>query len=168
MNTRTNKDGKNISICEIPPIHKTEYKISYDEKTYTRKIDKHSKFILIGNNIDGRVQFDFCEFANFKEVKEKLPKILYDIEAWGEWNLSLYQVPENYKIRRKYGYYKYPNRGKHIYAHTYMDWPIKDIHFKSNSILFIGCKLYVEEDWNREEVYFEKELVIEVKRLKLK
>lgn len=168
MNTRTNNEEKDMMFCEKPSIDKTERKVSYEEKSYTRKIDKHSKFILIGNNIDGIVQFNFCEFANFEEVKEKLPQTLYDLEAWGEWNLSLYQVPENYKIRRKYGYYKYPNRGKHIYSHTYMDLPIKDVHFKRNSILFIGCKLYIEEDLSKEEVYFEKELMIEAKRLNLR
>ena len=139
--------------------------IYFDEKTFKRKIDQNSKFILIGNNIDGSVNFEFSEFDCFEQVKEKLPQILFNIKGYGEWNLSLYQVDNEYKITKKYGYYKYPKKGKLLFSHTYMNLPIKDIQFKNNEIIFIGCQLDVEENWNTEEVFFEKDLMIEVTKL---
>jgi hypothetical protein len=167
MNSIINNDVEMQSNDELHPLDKTETEIGYEEKTYARTIDKFSKFVLIGNNIDGIVEFSFCEFANFEEVKEKIPQILYELVAFGEWDLILYQVPENYIIKKRYGYYKYPNKGRKIYEHNYMDLPIKDIHFKDNTILFIGCKLSIEEDWSKDEVYFEKNLWIEVLKVKL-
>lgn len=140
--------------------------IYFSEKNYKRRVNKDSKFILIGNNIDGYVDFNFCEFKNFETVVVELPEILYNLEAFGEWDLNLYQVKDSYQIRKKYGYYKHPKKGKLIYSHSYMDLPIREIKFENSSILFIGCQLDVEENWNSEDVFYEKDLMIEVKRLK--
>ena len=141
--------------------------IYYTEKSYTRTIDKNAKFILIGNNIDGFVNFKFCEFENFEDVKTKLPKILYELQGEGEWDLKLYQVNDSYKIARKYGYYKIPKKGKLIYSHSYMDCAVKDVQIKVKSILFIGCQLDVEENSLSEEVFYEKDLMIEVTKLNI-
>jgi hypothetical protein len=79
-----------------------------------RTIDRKSNFALIGNNIDGRVNHRLTVFNDFSEVIDKLPKILSGIEGVGEWSLTLYQIPNDFKIRHLYGYYRVPYRGKSI------------------------------------------------------
>jgi hypothetical protein len=48
------------------------------------KFDRFSKFLLIGNNIDGRVNVWTEAFENFEEVKAKLPEIFSNLEYYGE------------------------------------------------------------------------------------
>lgn len=48
------------------------------------KFDRFSKFILIGNNIDGRVNVWIEAFENFEEVKIRLPEIYANLEYEGE------------------------------------------------------------------------------------
>jgi hypothetical protein len=115
-----------------------ECPITYEEKSIKRIIDPNAKFILIGNRIDGFLDFDFQEFKNFDEVKVKLFDILCNIKCAGEWNTSLYQVKDNYKIKHLYGYYMVPNRGKLIYSHTYMDETIKQITYSDNTMIVFG------------------------------
>lgn len=141
--------------------------IYYTERTYTRKINPTANFILIGNNIDGFVDFQFREFKNFELVKDELPDILYNIKGYGEWDLKLYQVNSAHSLAKKYGYYKIPKKGKLIYSHSYMDCPVKDVQIKAKSIIFIGCQLDVEENWLSEEVFYEKDLMIEVTKLNI-
>lgn len=142
--------------------------IYYTEKSYSRAIDKNAKFILIGNNIDGFVNFKFCEFENFEDVKTKLPNILYELRGAGEWDLNLYQVPEKYKIAIKYEYYKVPKYGKLLYTHSYMHCPIKDVQFRDKTIIFIGCDLDVEEKSIEGKMIYEQDLMIELTKLNLK
>lgn len=85
-----------------------------------RRFDRFSKFVLIGNNIDGRVNVWTEEFQNFEEVKQSLPKIFQELDFEGEWTLKLYQVPDNYTIHHRYGYYKVPSRGKLVLEYSYM------------------------------------------------
>lgn len=140
----------------------------YDEICYTRKINVASKFILIANNIDGRVNFNFCEFNDFEDVKNKLPQILLDTKGEGEWDMKLYQVPDNYRIAMKYEYYRHPNRGKLIYCHSYMDSPIKKIIFNKGHIIIVGLYLEIEENWLSEDIFYEKDVMIEIKKIRLK
>jgi hypothetical protein len=49
-----------------------KYPVYYSEKIYKRRIDVNAKFIMIGNNIDGFVNFEFCQFQNFEELKLQL------------------------------------------------------------------------------------------------
>jgi hypothetical protein len=142
--------------------------IYYTEKTYTRKINHSSSFILIGNNIDGYVDFRFKEFQDFDAVKKELPTILYQIKGQGEWDLKLYQVDNKYSISKKYGYYKVPKAGKHIYTHSYMNCPIKDVQIMQNLILFIGCQLDIEENWLSDDVFYEKNLMVEITKLNIR
>jgi len=84
-----------------------------------KSFNKLSKFVLLGNNIDGYVTVKFVEFNDFEDVKSRLPKIIEEISFAGEWNLSLYQVADNYAIKLLYGYYKVPNKGKLIFELDY-------------------------------------------------
>jgi hypothetical protein len=86
-----------------------------------KSFNRFSKFVLIGNNIDGFVNIKLVEFKNFEEVKKKLPSIINALNFEGEWNLSLYQIPDNLIIKHLYGYYIAPKRGKLILELTYMN-----------------------------------------------
>ena len=97
--------------------------ISYYQNHSKRKFskfDRFSKFLLIGNNIDGRVNVWTEAFENFEKVKSKLPEIFSNLEYEGEWTLKLYQVPDKYAIHHKYGYYKVPSRGRLVFEYSYM------------------------------------------------
>ena len=91
------------------------------KKVYCKTLDKFSKFVLIGNDIDGFVNVNIVEFSNFEEVKSKLPKVLMNLRYEGEWNLSLYQIPDNFKVKNLYGRYRVPFRGKLILDLSYMN-----------------------------------------------
>ena len=88
---------------------------------YCKTLDKFSKFVLIGNNIDGFVNVNIVEFGNFEEVKFNLPGILGNLRYEGEWHLTLYQIPDNFKVKHLYGYYRVPFRGKLILDLSYMN-----------------------------------------------
>lgn len=143
--------------------------ITYTEKSVKRIINPNAKFILIGNNIDGFVSFDFKEFKNFDEVKENLFDILHNIYCVGEWNISLYQVEEGYKIRKKYGYYKIPNRGKMIYCYSYMDSRVSQINFSQDNMVIFNTFMDYWENWHAEEIDFHNyALDIHVLKIKIK
>lgn len=145
-----------------------KYPVHYTEKKFKRIIDKNSTFVLIGNNIDGRVNFSFCEFENFKKLSDELLGILSNLECCGEWNISLYQVKKPYKIWKKYEYYKYPSNGKLIFEHSYMNCPIREIIFKDNEIISIGTELDVSENWhNPNKDFYQYDLSLEVIKLKI-
>ena len=85
-----------------------------------KTIDKDSRFVLIGNKIDGFVDVGIVEFKNFNEVKSVLPQIIKTIEFGGEWDLKLYEIPKVLKIKKLYGYYKVPFNGKLVFTLDYM------------------------------------------------
>lgn len=114
----------------------------YTEKTISRRINENEKFIMIGNNIDGFVNFTFQEFENFQTVKEKLNDILISINGCGEWDVKLYQVPHQYKICRKYEYYQVPKPGKLIFEHSYMNDSIKKVVIEEDMLIFIGYQVF--------------------------
>ena len=66
-----------------------EVPIDYSERKLKRSINKNSTFILIGNNIDGMVDFNFREFDNFKKLSDELLNILSNLKCCGEWDISL-------------------------------------------------------------------------------
>ena len=142
-------------------------KISYSEQSYKRRIDIGSKFLLIGNNIDGYVNIDIKEFQNFNELRSILPLLLSNLECSGEWNVKLFQITKPYKIIKKYGYFKTPSHGKLILEHSYMDYPIKSINFLPNKIQIVGSALEVIENWNAtsNEDYLNYEIDVEVKNI---
>ncbi len=95
------------------------YHLNHSKKKFSR-FNRFSKFILIGNDIDGRVNVATETFQNYEEVKMKLPAIFKNLEFEGEWSLKLYQVPDNYSIQTKYGYYIIPSKGKLVLDYSYM------------------------------------------------
>lgn len=106
---------------------------------HKRSIHKKKPFVLIGNEIDGRLFCDtLMEFKNFTELKEKLPKVIKKIKGEGEWAFELYQVDKSCKIWHRWGYYKYPNRGKKIFRYDYCDAPIETVEFDDNEMLIFG------------------------------
>lgn len=86
-----------------------------------KTIDKYSRFALIGNNIDGFVNFDVIEFDHFDAVKSQFPNIIKNLQCEGEWDLKLYQLMGPLKIKRLYGYYRMPAKGKMILNLSYMN-----------------------------------------------
>jgi|SRR5690554_6657743 len=102
-----------------------------------KSFNRFSKFVLIGNNVDGYINVNLIEFDNFEKVKKELPHIINTLYFEGEWNLSLYQVPANYKIRYMYDYYKVPSRGKLILELTYMNVSEKVGIFISDAIIHV-------------------------------
>lgn len=95
--------------------------IHITKRSFSRTYDRFSKFILIGNKIDGYVSFRFQEFKNYEEAMREMPKIFQAIECAGEWNLEFYQVPNDYKLHKRWGYYAVPNKGKLVFSYSYMD-----------------------------------------------
>lgn len=92
-----------------------------DKESSRITYDKFSKFVLLGNNIDGRIDINCCRFDNFSEVKKQLPNLVENMQCWGEWDLKLYQVPDNFNIKVLYGYYQVPQKGKLILKLSYMN-----------------------------------------------
>jgi len=82
--------------------------------------NRFSSFVLIGNNIDGFVNIDVMEFATYQEAMSIIPGIFSNLKFEGEWNLSFYQVPNDFKIRHQYGYYKVPKKGRRVFDFGYM------------------------------------------------
>nr|MBI1231185.1 hypothetical protein [Cytophagales bacterium] len=130
--------------------------VNYDielKLTKFRSFDRFSKFVLIGNNIDGWVDIGIVKFETFQEVIEKLPAILENFTCAGEWHITLYQVSDNYKIKQRYGYYKYPTKGRLIFELTYDRYPLDKIKlYVANSLIhfcFIGKE--VDENWDIDE-----------------
>lgn len=116
--------------------------------SHFRGFNRYAKFLLIGNQIDGFLNFDTKVFNSYAEVKEFLPEIIYKIEAGGEWALELYQVPDNYKIRRAFGYYKVPSRGKKVFRLGYMNFGSLVRCFIGNSVIHIESQSIHEDTEN--------------------
>jgi hypothetical protein len=114
--------------------------------------NRFSKFILLGNNVDGRVSVQFEEFKNWEDVKARLKRIIETITFEGEWKLDFYQVPENYKIKLLYGYYKVPVRGKNLFHLQYDEFigEIIKLHIDDSMIHFYFLSEYVSFDDNAE------------------
>jgi len=145
-----------------------KYPVDYSERKFRRMINKNSTFVMIGNNIDGSVDFDFREFQNFKELSTDLLGIFSNLKCCGEWDINLYQVKKPYRIWQKYGYYRYPSNGKLILRHSYMDCPVKEIKFNDKEIIFIGSLLDVTENWhNPDEDFHQYDLSLEITKLKI-
>jgi hypothetical protein len=108
-----------------------------------RGFNRFSKFLVIGNNIDGYISIGLEEFKNWEDFKKRFPDMYRKITFQGEWSLNIYQVPDDYKIKLNHGYYKIPNKGKMIADIGYMEIAGKQLdvvitngimHFQSRTI----------------------------------
>lgn len=77
--------------------------------------DRYSKFLLIGNSINGYVNVKVKEFNCYEEVIQNLPRIINDLAFYGNWDLTLYQVTRVYKLEEKPKKYFFPKNGKKIF-----------------------------------------------------
>lgn len=110
----------------------------FSEKKYKKRLHRDRPFVLLGNELDGRVFCDkVIEFQNFADLKERLPKLLKNIRGEGEWRFELYQVPTDYKIWHRHGYYRYPNRGTKLFTYSYMGPKIRELVFNDDEIVFV-------------------------------
>lgn len=104
--------------------------ITYHIDTKTeefRGFNRFSKFVLVGNSMDGFVNVQLRTFDCFEEVIKSLPRIINDLAFYGKWDICLYQVPSHYRVIEKPKYYKIPDKGKrifkldHLIATSFMD-----------------------------------------------
>lgn len=127
------------------------YDLNHTKRKFS-KFDRFSKFLLIGNNIDGRVNIWTEVFQDFEEVKAKLPEIFSSLEYEGEWTLKLYQVPDKYAIHHKYGYYKVPSRGRLVFEYSYMvEGEDIDFHITNSMIHVSSISKSKGETWNKKK-----------------
>lgn len=123
-----------------------KYEDKIEVRKHRRTLDRNKPFVLIGNEIDGRL---FChthfDFKNFEELKERLPKVMKAIKGEGEWAFDLYQVPNEYKIWHRWGYYSYPNRGKKLLTYDYCKVPIKAVEVDKREIKILGSYTLKQE-----------------------
>jgi hypothetical protein len=117
--------------------------------SHFKGFNRFSNFILIGNRIDGFLNFDKEKFNSFSEVQEWLPIIIDQLEEGGEWALELYQVPADFKIKRQYGYYEVPSKGKKVFKFNYMNSGKKIRTFVGNAVIhFCSQTIYKDVDNN--------------------
>ena len=131
----------------------------YSNSQVVNKFNRFSKFLLIGNKIDGYVDFDIKEFENFEDVKLQLPEIIRHLDFAGEWSLRLYQVPYSYSINKLYGYYRVPSKSILIFDFDYMLAGQENELIISNKILHftIKCKV-INENWDDKKDHWDFEL----------
>lgn len=111
-----------------------------------KSFNRFSRFVLIGNNIDGFVDVNIVEFEHFDDVKSRLPDLVKNMDYAGEWDLKLYQIDGILEIKRLYDYYRIPRKGKLILELSYMNIGGKTevfitdavIHFRSFSEFYIS------------------------------
>lgn len=119
--------------------------------SHFRGFNRHSKFILIGNQIDGFLKFDKEVFNSYEDVKEGLPQIIHQLEAGGEWALELYQVPNNFRIWKKYGYYEVPSRGRKVFLLNYMNFGRLERCFTGNSLIHFESRSIDKDYYSQPE-----------------
>ncbi|NCO64663.1 MAG: hypothetical protein GW772_13055 [Flavobacteriia bacterium] len=122
-------------------------------QNYKRTIDYNATFLLLGSRIDGYVSILEEEFANFEDLESRLPHIMMNFRAEGEWEISLYQVYKPYKIYKRYECIQYPKKGKLIFKHSYMDYKIKKFVISKKCIHIICMYLELEDEWRTRSEY---------------
>jgi len=124
----------------------------YSTKRVTKKTyNPFSRFVLIGNNIDGFVNVGIIEFENFEVLKTRLPNIIKNLNFAGEWDLKLYQIPDQLQIKQLYGYYKVPKIGKLILEYSYMNADQKIEVLINNCLIHIFSSSDLNFDLKDEE-----------------
>ena len=136
-------------------IHMVTHYLSNQTKIFSG-FDRFSRFALIGNNIDGRVNVGVMDFANYLEAISILPGVFSDLKFEGEWNLSFYQVPDDFKIKHLYGYYKVPKKGRRVFDFGYMMAGDQNEIFLTPALIHITCNSkHIEEKWDDDEEHLD-------------
>jgi len=131
----------------------------YSERRYKKRLHRKRPFILIGNNIDGRIWSQMSyHYKNLAELEQNLYSNLSEIKAEGEWRFDLYQVPKDHKIYFRLGRFKYPDRGTKLLSYSYMNLPILSVQFRKKEISLIGA----DRDFFN---HYEHDVLVEVHRL---
>jgi hypothetical protein len=108
--------------------------------------NRYHQFFLIPDRIDGGLTADFQQFENFEEVKRHLPKIIEELEFFGEWALRLIQVPKSKRVDSDIDFIL--RNGKEIFEISYMNFNPNTKVFLSNSLIHFYSELIDgEEDW---------------------
>ena len=125
--------------------------------------NRFSKFLVIGNHIDGYISIGQEEFKNWEDFKQRFPDMYRDLTFQGEWSLHIYQVPNDYKIKYKCEYYKVPNKAKMIADIGYMEIAGEQLDvFISNGLMhFQSRTIDGTENWET-EFNFDKEVDDEI------
>ena len=128
----------------------------YTERRYKKRLHRNRPFLLLGNEVDGRL---FCDkkyyFKSLLDLKKNLQEVLAQINGEGEWVFELYQVPKEHKIWNRWGYYQYPSRGVKLFRYDYMSLPIKAVEFSTNEFSFVGAR---KDDFGFSDEDFEVEI----------
>lgn len=137
------------------------FNLTSNKRKFSR-FDRFSKFVLIGNDIDGLVNVDIIEFENYEDVKERLPIIFENLYFEGEWTLHLYQVPEKWTVHNKYGYYRVPSKGKMVFEFSYMNAGSRNHIFLTNTIIHIFSLTQNFDKWAGEKFGESKQYPLDV------
>lgn len=135
--------------------------ITYTTRSFRhfRQLDVSASFVLIGNAIDGTVNIGTHFFPDFEAMKAELPEIIGRLKGTGEWDISLYQVPDHFTIRQQYGYFEVPKPGKKIFSWGYMmAGQENEIHL-NHQLLHLNSTSRYEKEADKTEVY-EKYLTV--------
>lgn len=108
--------------------------------------NRFHQFFLIPDRIDGGLSAEFQQFENFEEVKRQLPKIIEELEFFGEWALRLIQVPKSKIVDSDIDFIL--RNGIEIFEINYMNFNPYTKVFLSNSLIHFYSELIDgEEDW---------------------
>ena len=89
--------------------------INTNKEIINKSLSSTSKFVLVGNNIDGYISVNSIVFESFEELKINLPVIVDNIQFYGEWDLKLYAIFGEIEFDTLYDYYCIPKSGELIF-----------------------------------------------------
>lgn len=106
-------------------------------------------FYLIPEDIDGAADTSFRRFANFEEVKRDLPKLIEDMDFFGEWTLSLFQS-KDLSVLEQSASNSLRENGLKIFEISYMNFMANARVLITNSLIHFYCEeIEGEEDWEQ-------------------
>ncbi len=111
------------------------------------KVNPNAHYLLVGQEIDGYVGIGVHEYSKFEELLINLPRLFNNLQAEGEWYISLYEIQPDTPIYYKKGrpVFPYPKRGKRIMYINYMNGTPDEVYLYPNRVLFY---IYHYEKYN--------------------
>lgn len=111
--------------------------------------NRFHQFFLVPEQIDGGVSASFQRFENFEEVCKQLPEIIENLEFFGEWTLSLFQL-EKKEIDPSITVIQ--EKGLEIFQVSYMNFnPNSKVFISTGLIHFYSEFTEGEEDWEQSD-----------------